>query len=87
MIRLMQLQTGGRDRHPPTGARVPPGSPPSKCGLETLEFLVRLARRPTLTSSARGGEVDAKSGRRASGSNKGTDRKQPLCQFFIGREA
>jgi len=34
---------------------MPPCSPPSRCGLETLEDAARSSRRPTLTASARAG--------------------------------
>jgi hypothetical protein len=65
MIRLARLQAAGRDRlRPRQGASVPPCSPPSRCGLAKSEFAARLARRPTLTASARGGELSARSGRR-----------------------
>src|SRR5271168_3190560 len=75
----------GRNPHRPRqGASVPPCSPPSRCGLARSEFVARLARRPTLTASARGGELSARSGEgTVSRSNKGTNRKQPLCQLFV----
>ena len=85
MIRLVRLQTAGRDPlRPRQGASVPPCSPPSRCGLAKSEFAARLARRPTLTASARGGELSARSGRRNGFRiEQRNGPKQSLCQLFV----
>jgi hypothetical protein len=69
---------------PRQGASVPPCSPPSRCGLAKSEFAARLARRPTLTASARGGELSARSGRRNGFRiEQRNGPKQSLCRLFV----
>src|SRR5262245_18844080 len=54
---------GRKHRFGPIACRMPPCSPPSRCGLARTERGVRLARRPTLTASARDGVGILRSGR------------------------
>ena len=55
---------GRKHRFGPIACRMPPCSPPSRCGLARMERGVRSAQRPTLTASARDGRMHSRSGRK-----------------------
>ena len=64
MIRLVRLQTASRDGFAPDKRKRAAVLATVKVRPGDAEFAARLARRPTLTASARGGELSARSGRR-----------------------